>query len=262
VTMGSFRLDGRRVVVTRAQGADDTLPARLRELGAEVLHFPAIAIGPPASTEELDRALRDLRPFAWVVFASANAVDWTLARMAALGIPAESLAAPRLAAVGPATAEALRRSVRAPDLVPADARAEALAARLAPEVRGVRVLVPRAEEGRPELTDGLAHAGAEVVAPVAYRTLPADPATLRPLGDLLERSEIDAVVFASPSAVRSVAEALGARAPLLARAAVAVIGPTTAEAARQAGWPVSVRPAYPGASALAEAIGYRLGPRP
>jgi uroporphyrinogen-III synthase len=96
---------------------------------------------------------------------------------------------------------------------------------------------------------------------VAYRTLPADPAALRPLGDLLEQGRIDAVVFASPSAVRSVAEALGPRASLLARAAVAVIGPTTAEAARREGWPVTVRPSYPGASALAEAIGHRLGPR-
>lgn len=259
--MGSFRLDGRRVVVTRAHGADDALPARLRDLGAEVLHFPAIAIGPPASTEELDQALRNLRSFAWVVFASANAVDWTFERMAALDIAAEAMVAPRLAAVGPATAEALRRRVRKPDLVPADARGEALAAALAPEVAGVRVLVPRAEEGRPELTDGLARAGAEVVAPVAYRTLPADPAALRPLGDLLEQGRVDAVVFASPSAVRSVAEALGDRAPLLSRTAVAVIGPTTAEAARRAGWPVAVRPSYPGASALAEAIGHRLGPR-
>lgn len=259
--MGSFRLDGRRVVVTRAPGADDTLPARLRDLGAEVLHFPAIAVVPPASTAELDAALRDLRRFSWVVFASANAVEFTCARLAALGIPAQTLAAPRLAAVGPATAEALRRAVRKPDLVPADARGEALAAALAPEVKGVCVLVPRAEEGRPELTEGLAQAGAEVVAPVAYRTVPADAEALRPLGDLLEQGTVDAVVFASPSAVRSVAGALGARAGLLARAAVAVIGPTTAEAARQAGWAVAIRPPYPGAGALAEAIGHRLGPR-
>lgn len=254
-----FRLDGRRVVVTRAKGADDALPARLQELGAEVLHFPAITIGPPADTADVDRALRDLRPWAWVVFASANAVEWTLAHMARLGIPAAALAAPRLAAVGPATAEALRRAVRKPDLVPADARGEALAAALAPEVKGLRVLVPRAEEGRPELTEGLLDAGAEVLAPVAYRTLPAVPSALAPLGDLLEKGQVDAVVFASPSAVRSVAEALGARAHLVTRSAVAVIGPTTAEAARLVGWRVAIRPAYPGSAPLAEAIAQRLG---
>ena len=259
--MPSQRLDGRRVVVTRAQGADDGLADRLRGLGAEVVHFPAIAIGPPASWDDLDRALRDLRSFAWVAFASANAVDWTVRRLADLGIPVAALAAPRLAAVGPATAGALRGAVRAPDLVPADARGSALAAALAPEVRGLRVLVPRAEEGRPELTEGLAAAGAEVTAPVAYRTLPVGPGALQGLGDLLEQGSVDAVVFASPSAVRAVAAALGPRAALLSRAAVAVIGPTTAEAARQEGWPVAIRPSYPGAAALAEVIAARLGPK-
>lgn len=260
--MGTLRLDGRRIVVTRASGADDALPVHLRELGAEVLSFPAIAIGAPASTADLDRALGDLRSFSWVAFASANAVEWTCARMSGLGIPVQSMAAPRLAAVGRATAEALRRTVRSPDLVPADARGEALAAAMAGEVRGLRVLVPRAEEGRPELTEGLAAAGAEVTAPVAYRTLPAPPEALRPLGDLLEKGEVDAVVFASPSAVRAVAAALGDRASLLSRTAVAVIGPTTAEAARLQGWPVAVRPSYPDTGALAEAIAARLGRKP
>jgi len=259
--MASQRLDGRHVVVTRPKGMDDGLSGGLQALGAEVIHFPAIAIGPPASWDELDRALRDLRSFAWVAFASANAVEWTVRRMAELGIPVAALAAPRLAAVGPATAAALDRAVRAPDLVPADARSEALAAALAPEARGLRVLVPRAEEGRPELTAGLAAAGAEVTAPVAYRTLPASPETLQGLGDLLEQGSVDAVVFASPSAVRAVAQALGPRAQLMARTAVAVIGPTTAEAARQEGWPVAIRPSYPGAAALAEAIAARLGPK-
>lgn len=259
--MPSLRLDGRRVVVTRPQGTDDALGHRLRAMGAEVIHFPAIAVGPPVSSGDLDRALLDLRSFAWVAFASANAVEWTVRRMAEIGVPAAALAAPRLAAIGPATARALSRAVRAPDLVPPDARGEALAAALAPEVRGLRVLVPRAEEGRPELTEGLSSAGAEVSAPVAYRTLPADPEALRGLGDLLEQGSVDAVVFASPSAVRAVAAALGPRASLLARAAVAVIGPTTAEAVRQQGWPVSIRPSYPGTGPLAEAIAARLGPR-
>jgi uroporphyrinogen-III synthase len=73
---------------------------------------------------------------------------------------------------------------------------------------------------------------------------------------------VDAIVFASPSAVRAVATALGDRARLLERATIAVIGPTTASAARQQGWPVAVRPSYPDTSALAEAIAVRLGTRP
>jgi hypothetical protein len=99
--------------------------------------------------------------------------------------------------------------LRAPDLVPAEARGEALAAALAPHVRGRRVLVPRAEEGRPELVDGLARAGADVVAPAAYRTVAAPPEALAPLGELLRAGAIDAIAWrAAARAVRSAATRL------------------------------------------------------
>ncbi len=252
------RLDGRRVAVTRGKQGEDALSRRLRELGAEVLDFPAVAVGPPSDPAPLEAALRRLGEFDWVVFASANAVEQTLARMGALGIPPRDLSARHLAAVGPATAERLARGLRPPDLVPAESRGSALAAALAPRVRGRRVLVPRAEEGRPELPEGLAASGADVSAPAAYRTVPAPPEALRPLGDLLDRGGVDAVAFASPSAVKSAVAALGpAR---FGATAVAVIGPTTAEAARTAGLRVDVEPGESTGTALAEAIADRLGP--
>jgi uroporphyrinogen-III synthase len=142
--------------------------------------------------------------------------------------------------------------------VPEVATGAALAAALAREVRGRRVLVPRAEEGRAELVDGLAAAGAEVIAPAAYRTVAADAASLAPLGELLDAGRIDAVVFASPSAARSAVAALGAA--RLARAAVGAIGPTTAEEARALGLAVAIEPSSPGAAALVEALGVVLGP--
>jgi uroporphyrinogen-III synthase/uroporphyrinogen III methyltransferase/synthase len=120
------------------------------------------------------------------------------------------------------------------------------------------VLVPRAAEGRPELVAGLVSAGAEVVAPVAYRTVPAPPEALAPLADLLEAGRVDAVAFASPSAVKSVAGALGPRAGLLGRALLAAIGPTTAEALRAAGLPVGALPARYAAADLADEIAARL----
>lgn len=263
MTAATPRLDGRRVAVTRGQQGGDALAQRLRALGAEVLDYPAIAISAPdeATRAAADAVLRRLDDFDWAVFASGNAVDWTLARLSSLGLGPAALSRLRLAAVGPATAEKLAGAVRAPDLVPAEARGAALAEALAAQVRGRRVLVPRAEEGRPELVDGLRAAGAQVAAPVVYRTVPAPPESLQPLGDALERGEVDAVAFMSPSAVKSVVGALGERAALLGRAAVAVIGPTTAEAAVAAGLRVDVQPAEASAEALAGAIAARLGPR-
>jgi len=250
------------VAVTRGTGGDDALAARLRELGAEVLEFPAIALAPPESFAALDAALAELPRFDWAAFASASAVERTVERMGELGLAPAALALLRLAAVGPATAEALARRVRRPDVVPTQATGAAVGTALAVAARGLRVLVPRAAEGRQELVEILEAAGARVTAPAAYRTMAVPPERLRPLGDLLEAGRVDAVTFASPSAARSVAAALGERAALVARSCVAVIGPTTAEAVRALGWPVSVEPATPGAAALADALAERLGPVP
>jgi uroporphyrinogen-III synthase/uroporphyrinogen III methyltransferase/synthase len=254
------RLDGRRVAVTRGKGGEDPLAARLRALGAEVLEAPAIATAPPASWDALDAALRDLERFDWIAFASATAVDATLGRLEALGRPPPPPAV-RLAAVGRATAGHLARRLRPPDLVPAEARGDALAAALGPRVRGRRVLVPRAAEGRAELVEGLEAAGAEVVAAPCYRTVPVPPEALAPLGEALLHGELDAVAFASPSAVRAVVAALGPAAAALGRCAIAAIGPTTAAALREVGLEAAIVPAVSTAEHLADAVAARLGAR-
>jgi uroporphyrinogen-III synthase/uroporphyrinogen III methyltransferase/synthase len=217
--------------------------------------------GPPESWEPLDAALRALDGFDWVVFASGNGVERTLERMAAIGVSPAALAARRLAAVGPATAARLARDVRPPDFVPGEAKGEALAAEIAPLVRGRKVLLPRAAEGRAELPEGLAAGGAILSAPDAYRTVAAPAETLRPLADWISRGEVDAVTFASPSAVKAVAGALGAERPALGRVLLAAIGPTTAAALREAGLEVGAMPSEYTAPALADAIAAKLGPR-
>lgn len=261
MALSAPRLDGRTVVVTRGKGDSDALGDRLRALGAGVRELPSIAIGPPESWGPLDAALRALEGFEWIVFASVNGVERTLERLAALGIPRAALSARRLAAVGPATAERLARDVRAPDFVPAEAKGEALAAELGPHVRGRKVLLPRAVDGRPELPRGLEAAGALLTAPDAYRTVSAPPESLRPLAGWITRGEVDAVAFASPSAVKAVTGALGEERALLRRVVLAVIGPTTASALRDAGLEPGAMPSEYTAPGLADAIAARLGPR-
>ena len=258
--MGPPRLDGRTVVVTRRKGEEDALASRLAELGATVRELPSIAFLPPADPGPLDAALRALSSFPWVVFTSATAVERTVERLRELGLEPSRLGEPRLAAVGPATAERLAREVRPPDVVPSQAKGDVLAAELAPHVRGRRVLFPRPAEGWPETVAGLLAAGAELTAVEAYRTVPAPAATLAPLGGWLASGEVDAVAFASPSAVQAIVGALGPRASLLREALLAAIGPTTAAALEAAGLPVGAVPARYTGSALAEAIAERLGP--
>jgi uroporphyrinogen-III synthase/uroporphyrinogen III methyltransferase/synthase len=255
------RLDRRTVVVTRGRGGEDALAARLRELGAAVREIPSIAFAPPSDPGPLDAALRDAARFAWVVFASATAVERTVARMRALGLDPAALGRARLAAVGPATAERVARELREPDLVPAVATGEAMARALAPDVAGRAVLLPRPAEGRPELLDGLRAAGADVAAVEAYRTVPAPADAIRPLAAWIAAGEVDAVAFASPSAVAAVVAGLGAEAPLLRRVVLAAIGPTTADALRAAGLEVGAQPARHTGADLAESIAGRLGAR-
>jgi uroporphyrinogen-III synthase/uroporphyrinogen III methyltransferase/synthase len=253
-------LERRTVVVTRGKGGEDALSARLRALGAAVRELPSIAFADPADPAPLDAALRALDRFDWAVFTSGTAVDRTVARLEALGAGAAALARLRLAAVGPATAERLKRAVREPDLVPAEAKGDALAAALDTHVRGRRVLFPRPAEGRPETVAGLLAAGAELTAVEAYRTVAAPPEAIAPLGAWLAAGEVDAVAFASPSAVEAVVGGLGARAELLRRVVLAAIGPTTADALRARSLEVGVQPERYTGRDLADAIAARLGP--
>ena len=252
------RLDRRTVVVTRSKGGDDALSARLRELGASVREIASLTFAPPADPAPLDAALRHLARFEWAAFASATAVERTVERLRALGLAPGALAALRLAAVGPATSERLARDVRQPDLVPAESTGEALAVALAPHVRGKRIFLPRPAEGRPELLEGLVAAGADVVAVEAYRTLPAGPDAVRPLAEWIQAGEVDAISFASPSAVKAVVVGLGERAALLRRVLLAAIGPTTAAALREAGLEAGVQPARYTGLDLADAIAAKL----
>jgi uroporphyrinogen-III synthase len=252
-------LTGRTVVVTRGAGTDDALSVRLRQLGAEVLEFPAIALADAEDFGPLDAALGALDRFDWVAFASAHAVEETVRRLDALGLGRGALADRRLACVGPATGARLEALVRAPDLMPAEATGAALAAALAPHVRGRSVLVPRAAEARPELGEGLVAAGAALTAPIAYRTLPAARGSLAALGALLEQGRVDAVTFASPSAVQGTVAGLGEAAPRLAGVLLGAIGPTTAEALRAAGFTAGVVPERHTAADLAEAVAEKLG---
>jgi len=116
---GAAPLAGRRIVVTRAEGAANGLIARLRALGAETISCPTIAVAPPLTWAPLDAALARLADFDWLVFTSANAVLAFSDRRGAVD-PARVLPATlRIAAVGQATAGTARSLLREPDLVPA-----------------------------------------------------------------------------------------------------------------------------------------------
>lgn len=251
-------LFGRRVIVTRPREQAAELVARLEELGAEVLLCPAITIVPPASYEALDRAVAAAGTYDWIVFTSANGVESFFARLDATGGDIRQLGGARLAAIGPATAAALRRRHLRVAVVPEEYRAEGVVDALgAGDLRGRRVLLPRAAGARPVLPEELTRRGAAVDEVEAYRTELAVevPEEVR---RRLEARDVDCITFTSSSTVRGLLRALGKRAAdsLLRcrRPVIACIGPVTAEAARKAGLEVAIMPREYTVPALAAAI--------
>ena len=231
-------LFGKRVLVTRARPQASVLSQLLRDRGAEPVEFPAIAIAPPSDWAKLDEAIDKLATYDWVIFTSANGVQSVVERRQARGGDLRVLADPRVAAIGPATAQALRDQGVRVDFVPPVYVAEEIAAGIG-DVRGQRILLPRADKARQALAQGLREKGALVDEVVAYRT------TTAPSGDLqaiLGNGKIDIVTFTSSSTVQNLADALDGRAPgeALAGMLVACIGPVTARTAQELGIRVDV----------------------
>ncbi len=249
-------LFGRRVVVTRPREQAGELARTLEDAGAEVVSFPTIALAPPADPAPLDRAAAAAAGYDWIVFTSANGVRAFFARFAAQGRDVRELARARLAAIGPETAAELDRRMLRPAVVPREYRAEGLLDALAGEdLRGRRILLPRAAGARPVLPDTLAARGATVDEVIAYRAVPPPDADVPGLRAALAAGSIDALTFTSSSTVRHFVELVGqGRVAALERVVVACIGPVTAETARDAGLQVHVCPRDYTAAALAAAL--------
>jgi uroporphyrinogen-III synthase len=232
-------LCGRTVVVTRPRIDGERLATRLAERGARAVLFPTIDVRPVEDPRALDEELHRLPTFDWIVFTSAHAVAHTWTRAHALGIVFPP--ATRIAAIGPATREALNERGLSTCVVPPVYRGAALPDVL-PDVRGHRMLLPLSDIGRDEAADGLRRAGATVVSVTAYRTLPAAPDEE---GLARLRLGVDAVLFTSPSTVQNFERLLRSEAiAVLSRAAVVCIGPTTADAARTIGVDTLVAPVH------------------
>lgn len=238
-------LFGKKIVVTRAREQASALSDLLRTRGAQPLEFPAIQISPLHDISVLDAALLKLDTYQWIVLTSTNTVPVLAERLAVLGRDARAFHATRIAAIGPATAEALRQhlGLRA-DFVPTEAVAEALLAEWPDKnVAGQRILLPRALEAREILPEQLQERGAIVdVIPVYETRMDGDASAQLRLQ--LQNGEIDVLTFTASSTVRNFAQALeqepNSLPALVGRTTIAAIGPVTAQTVREFGLQVDI----------------------
>ncbi|HTV52476.1 MAG TPA: uroporphyrinogen-III synthase [Steroidobacteraceae bacterium] len=219
------------VVVTRDEPENGPLSEALRGLGLAVRRWPVVRSAAPADAAPLAAALAHLAEVDWIVFTSRHAVSAVAAELAhlRLGMPAHGV---RIAAVGERTAAALRERHWPLDLLPEEASAEALVRALVAQLSpGARVLFPASSRALPTLPEGLRAHGIEVIQVEAYRTesAPLDAASCH---REIERGDIGAVTFTSPSTVIELDRALGAGYfdRLLEDAATVALGATTARA--------------------------------
>lgn len=220
------------VLVTRPAGAGDPLVRELEARGYRVMAIPTVL------TRRLEVDWPRLEQFDWIVVTSAAGVE---------ALP-DTPAGPRWAAVGSATAAALRARGLQADFVPADSNGAALGEAL-PEVEGRRILLVRASLADPDLPTALLRRGAFVDEITAYQT-DEGPAEFRTdlKGALAER-DLAAVVFASGSAVRGFLNLGGS-----VEVPAVTIGPRTSAVARGAGFRIAAEATSPAVERLADAV--------
>jgi uroporphyrinogen-III synthase len=238
------------VVVTRAAAQAASLREALQARGARVVPFPTIVTQPARDPAPVRRAVSNLEAYAWIVFTSANAVRFFAEHLATR--PGGRLPpGVHVAAVGTATAAALAERYIRVDAIPDEFVGARIVTALG-DLAGRRVLLPRADLGRPETPEGLRAAGALVDDVTVYHTMPAAP---DPAGLAALEAGVDAVTFTSPSTFANFVALLGDRAGrLLSGVAVASIGPVTSAAIRGSGFPVHVEPAEHTMAALVDAL--------
>jgi len=192
-------LHGKRIVITRAKHQADALALILREHGAIPVFYPCIAIIPPADLTPLDNALSRLSDYDWLLITSANTVEILHQRLSELAI-FPNWDAIHIGAIGQVTGQAFLQTFnKKPTFIPTKQTAQQLGWEL-PILNQEKILLPQSSLAKPTLADILAQRGADVSVIVAYQTIPDIGGD--DIHPLLARGMIDAITFASSSAIR------------------------------------------------------------
>ena len=211
-------LSGLKVIVTRPRERAGRLSSLLRSRGAEVVELPCI------KTRRIEAALPPLSDFDWLGFTSITGVEAFFAQLADEGRDIREAAGAKTAAIGPATAEALRSRGIAVDLMPEVYDGLHLAQALSVAASGEKLLMLRAKEGSRELTEALEASGLAFTELPLYETLPEKPAAVP--------EKADCALFTSASTVRAFRAAMSPETVTTA----CCIGAQTAAAARSSGF--------------------------
>ena len=231
-------LFGKKIVVTRAQDQAGEFSERLRSLGADAQEVPTISIQPPPDPAPLDAAIERLASYDWLIFTSANGVRFFVDRLDRSRSDLRSLKA-HICAIGPATRKAVESLHLKVDLMPEEYVAEALVASLSKDdIKGKRILLPRAAVARDLIPAELTKLGAHIDIVEAYRNAVPENAAARVYEIFASAHKPDWITFTSSSTVNNFIAIAGAGA--LQGVRIASIGPVTSGTVRAQGLQVDV----------------------
>lgn len=253
----SRALYGWTVLVPRTKEQAGEMSRRLVAHGALPIEVPTIAVEPPRSPAQMERAVKGLVDgrYQWVVFTSTNAVRAVWEKFGEFGLDARAFSGVKIACVGESTADRVRAFGISPELVPSGEQSSLGLLDEFPEYDSVfdpvnRVLLPRADIATETLAEGLRERGWEIEDVTAYRTVRAAPPAAE-TREMIKSGGFDAVCFTSSSTVRNL---VGIAGKPHSRTIVACIGPKTAETAAEFGLRVDVQPETAAVGPLVEAL--------
>ena len=235
-------LFGKRIVITRARAQASALVQKLSDLGAECIEIPTIEISPPKDISPLQESIKNIKQYDWLVFTSVNGVKFFFDTLFDMGKDVRILGHLKFACIGPVTKERLKDYGIVSDILPETYRAESVAIAFSDmdmpdmDIKGKKVLLPRAKKARTILPEELRKMGAQVDEITAYETLLNEDGK-KELIERLKKREIDAVTFTSSSTVSnfmSLIDPAEAKS-LMDGVLVASIGPITSDTARELG---------------------------
>ncbi len=226
----------------------------LESKNVSVICFPTIEIKNPESWDECDKAIWKLAEYSSVCFTSKNAAVKFVERIRSIRPQAvDTLATRNIFAIGEKTKMSLESSGFSVLATPKHASAEEFTSMLqVHQIKESKILFPKSNIAREELPKRLRSMGAEVDEIVVYQTIIPEPDNLERIRQMFSEKKIDVAAFFSPSSILNFTEMIGSE--VLAHTAIAAIGPTTAETARQLGLKVAILAQHATAESLVEAI--------
>ncbi len=249
-------LAGRKILITRTREQSGDFSTQLKKWGAEVIEFPTIEIVPPTRWKELDQAIDRLKSYDWVIFTSVNGVNFFWQRLKERGKSSHLPPSLNVCAIGPATADQLKRRGVSVQYVPKEFIAESILEGFKKvRMEGKRILLARAKKARDILPNGLRRMGVELDVVEVYRTV-RPRGGLKKLKKLLTEGKMDVITFTSSSTVEHFADLLKKEDlnKLVKGVAIACIGPVTARTAKEWGLKVRIQPKQYTVPALTRAI--------